>query len=346
MRPGATLRDRRRLVLLAVVAIAISWFIAVPQGGRAEVDQRSFVGVIERMRHGTGYYEAFRDSFLDEGIRVSQGRGFRMPTTFLLWRMVPSDLLYPAFLTLVVVGTSWLLLRLTERPLLVLPVTLYLLQAGVTLNGWGEPPTDAWLLQEMWALPLVCGSVLAWRREWWRTAALIAASAVLVREITLPLLLGGLLASHFGKGPRWPWLATLVGVGGLVTLHWKLAAGAALAMGNEAPLLGSGRPPESILEMMDWPIPGPLAIGAVLWGAALVWVRRRGELAFLGPYFAIGLSGLVVRRPYWGVVFVPLTILFSLELVSSTVWPVPPAALVTTRPAGKRAPSGPSPEAN
>ena len=72
------------------------------------------------MRHGQGYYQAFRAAYVTIGVRLGGPRSFRTPYLFLLLREVPPSLLYPTFLAVVVGGTCFFLMRCTSRPLLVI----------------------------------------------------------------------------------------------------------------------------------------------------------------------------------------------------------------------------------
>jgi hypothetical protein len=323
MRREASLQAKRLMVAAAAIGVTAWWGSAVPQG-ESGIDQRVYRQVIARMHQGQGYYQAFRDGFADVGIRVSEPRSFRTPTTFLLWRVLPQTFLYTAFLLLIVIATSLLLLWLTEHPLLVLPVTLYLLDAGTTYSRATKTFTDGYLLQELWVLPFVVGWLLAWRQQRWVLASTLATAAVLVRELAILLLVGSLIQAWVERRPRRPWVIGLAVASGALVVHAALAAGTAYPSGNEAPLFGSGRPPTSVLEIMDWPVPGPLFFGLVMWVLAVVWLHRRGELLLVGPYLGIALLGVFVRRPYWGLMLVPLTLFWTLELIVSLVerrWP-------------------------
>ncbi len=314
------LRTRRLAACGAGVATTLAYWLALPAGG-ADTDQVAYVRMLERMRAGQGYYEAHRDAFAEQLILVSQSRSIRMPVVFLFWARFPPGAWFGLFCVCVVVGATVVLTRLTNRPLAALPVTLYLLFAGRTIDHWGDTPVDAFLLPEVWVVPFVAGSLVAWRRQRWWLAVLLAVGAVLLRELAVLLLLGGLLSAHIERKPRAPWLAGLGVAAVAYGLHYALAADYLSPVGNEAPLLGTARIPWSMLAMMDNAVPGPLVFGGVLWAIALwkLWLRR--ELLFFGPYLSLPLTGLIVDRPYWGLMFVSFTLFWTAEaLLEGATW--------------------------
>lgn len=279
-------------------------------------DHAAFRDVIHRMHGGEDYYHATVDAFLRRGTRVGSVRAFRLPTVFLLWRVLPTGWLYPTFLAVVVIGTSFLLLFVTTRPWIVPVVTLYLVHAGRILSLRNRPQLDEWLLVELWTVPLIAAFLLAAKRERWWWAAGLGAAAFGVRELAGALLVGGALSAIVYRRSLRPWLAA-AGVAGVLYIgHAVLAADAALPHGTDAKLAGSAEFPRTVLQMMTWPIPGPKVIGLVLWVLALVWLARQRELLLYAPLMAIPAFGLIVDRSYWGLLFVPFTLFWSLELVA------------------------------
>jgi len=259
----------------------------------------------------------------------------------------PASWLYGLFLLAVVVGSAALLAWYSDWPIAVVPVVLYLLYAGRTVDHWGAAPIDEFLLPEVWVVPLVAGCLLARKRRQWWLAAALAAAAVLVRELAVLLVLGGLLAAVVERKPRAPWVAALAVSAAGYAAHVQVASGYTSSIGNEAPLWGSASFPWSMLRMMDWPIPGPLVIGGAIWAVAVVWCWRRGDLLFLGPYLALALTGLVVERPYWGLMFAAFTVFFTAEALADYVTrrllresPQPTGSLATSSIGGSATASG------
>ena len=317
--------------------------LIVPKGGDGRVDHVTFLHTLSEMRRGAGYYPAYRASFRDYGIRLGGPRSFRFPGLFLLWRWIPPPALYAAFLIIVVGGTAAILLFLTRRPLLILPVVAYLLLAGRTPGG-AHGGVESWLLVEEWAAPLIAGCLLAWQRQRWWWAAGLAAAALLMREITLPLLAVGLVASIVVGHPRKPWLAAgFVGFG-LFGLHSYLASTYTLPNGNEAALFGTGHPPSSVLGMTSWEVPGGVAVGFIVWALAAGRARHLGLIAWpAAGLLAIPLSGLLVDRPYWGLVVIPLAILWAAEeLTDLLIRARASLPWTTSRTAQGRSPLSPS----
>jgi hypothetical protein len=293
----------------------VAYGLAV-KGQHAIHDDAAFRDVIHRMHGGEDYYHATVDAFLRRGTRVGSVRAFRLPTVFLLWRVLPTGWLYPGFIAVVVIGTSFLLLFVTTRPWIVPVVTLYLAHAGRILSLRGRPQLDEWLLVELWTVPVIAAFLLAVKRERWWWAAGLGAAAFLVRELAGALLVGGALSALLYRRSLRPWLAAAAVAGVLYVGHAVLAADAALPHGTDAKLAGSGQFPRTVLEMMSWPIPGPKVIGLALWVLALVWLARKHELVLYGPLMAIPAFGLIVDRSYWGLLVVPFTLFWSLELVA------------------------------
>src|SRR5262249_50590015 len=153
-------------------------------------DHLVYLGTAQRMRGGAGFYRAFTDASLSQGITVGQPRGYRMPTIFLLWRLFPTGWLYGLFIAVVVVGTVALCCFLVRYAIAALPVGLYLLLVGRhVING---QTLESWLLVELWALPAAAGCLVAARHKRPWAAALLAALAACIREVAVVLLLAGM----------------------------------------------------------------------------------------------------------------------------------------------------------
>lgn len=313
------LRRQRRVVGTSIALVIGGFGILVPKGGDARVDHDAFLRTIQRMRAGQGYYAAMRDVFLREGTRLGSARAYRTPTIFLLWQRIPASLLYVTFLVVVVGLTSALLVFCTRRPALVIPVTCYLLLAGRTPGGM-HGVVESWMLVEEWTVPLIAGCLLACRHKRWWLAAVLAGVAAVSRELMFPLLLAGLLAAQVRGLPRKPWIVATVGSGGLFALHTFVAGKYVLAHGNEAALMGTGRFPASILGITAWCLPGHLAAGAVLWALAVVHACRvRAAVWPVAVVLGLPLVGVLVNRPYWGLLMIPFAILWAGEELADLV---------------------------
>jgi hypothetical protein len=237
-----------------------------------------------------------------------------LPYLFEVLRFVPPRLLLATFAVVVVIGSSVLLAASTRRPYAVLPVTLFLLVAG--RNPGGATGIEAWMLVELWTVPFLALSYWGWRRDRPWVAALAAAGATLIRELALPVVLFGLVLAIRRGEDRRPWLvATAVSVAGL-GLHVVLALGVGSANGTESPLLGTGTPRSVVTMLMfGW----PAGIGLVPWALAAVQVVRRRLVAPVSALLAIPLLGLLVNRPYWGILATPFVLLWAGELMGD-VW--------------------------
>jgi hypothetical protein len=292
----------------------------VPKGDKNEIDHLGSLQTLTSMKHGEGFYQAFRDSYLTRGVRLGGPRSFRTPYLFLLLHLLPLNLLYPAFLVLVVGGTTVILMHTTDHPFAVLPVTLYLLVAGRTPGGQ-HGGLEGWLLVEIWVVPLVALCMWGWKREKWWASALAAAGAVLIREIAFPVLAFGLLFSWRRGKPMKPWLVALAidVVGWAIHIHLAMQVG--VAHGNEAKLFGTGVPPWSVYYMLIFPlmifkasIKFDVAAACCIWFVAMrsLWKQRATVPPTVG-LLAIPLLGFLVSRSYWGLPIIPLVLFWFFE---------------------------------
>ncbi len=299
-----------------MLAVTVAWGVLVPKPKLHRVDHQAALDTLARMRHGAGYYPAFRDTFLDLGVRLGGARSFRTPYPFLLWRWVPPGLLFPLFLAVVVLGTCAVLVFCTSRPFLVVPVALFLLVAGRSTGSGG---VEGWLLVELWTVPCFAVALLAWNRRRWWPAALALGLAAVIREIYLPFLLLGLVLAWRRRAALKPWVATVAGTAGLLALHTYLAGHFGVAHGNEAPLFGTAAPPVSVLRTMSWAVDWPAWVAIGLWSAAVFHVWRTRPIAPHVALLAIPLVGLVVDRGYWGIPMIALMVLWAGETACDAV---------------------------
>ena len=314
--PGAETARGSLQAVVAVVAglVIIAYGASVPAQRRFQIDHHGMLNTLARMRGGAGYYQAFRTTYLvDIGVRLGGPRSFRTPYLALFLRWIPTGLLWPTFLLLVVGVTTACFLRTTRHPLAVLPVTLYLLMAGrMPAFGGG---VEGWLLVELWTIPLLAASTLAWRRQRWWAAAGTAAAATLIRELAAPVLVIGLVMAIRRREPVKPWLVGLgVAVAGWA-LHIALALQVGSSHGNESTLFGTGRPPSTVFAMMTFAMAIPAIIPIALW--ALAGVRLATQPRRSVPPVAIlallPLMGVLISRPYWGLPIIPFVVLWGGE---------------------------------
>jgi hypothetical protein len=310
---GAPLWANRRFIGACILVMIVVYGFGVPQRGHfGHFDHYAFQRTVELMDHGENYYDAYRDGFGIERDPPSEARDFRPPLPFLVWRALPFDHLYVGYLVLVVGATSLLLLFAARYPIAVLPVTLFLLIAG---RIPGNPTSEEWLLVELWTVPLIAGSYLAWKlRRWWWAAAL-AALAAFTRELTFPVLIMGLVLAHRRHLPRKPWIVCSGLAVAALAAHFVIASGHTVPTGQEATFLGSGKGLTSLLHMVDWVLPDPEVLGLFIWILGLVYLYRNRDDWLLWPIMLVPLLGFVANRPYYGLMFEPFMILFATELV-------------------------------
>jgi hypothetical protein len=173
----------------------------------------------------------------------------------------------------------------------------------------------------------VVGTALAWKHRRDGLAAGLAAAAFCVRETTGLLLVGGLLAAWRTGRRRTPWVVGIVAAG-IVTLLHAHAAGPFLAgpgQGAETPLLGTGRP-WFVPTMMGGGLPLGAVLGPVLWLAAMAHVRRgpgrfpgHEDRAVATLHLWLPLLGLVLRRDYWGLLVLPLVLVWGVDEIAARV---------------------------
>ncbi len=175
------------------------------------------------------------------------------------------------------------------------------------------PSGDQWMLVEAWVLPFVLGTVALWQRGRMAGAAALATVAVLVRETTGTLLLGGLLVALLARRGRRPWLVGIAVAAAFALVHSHLVHPHLVphGQGTEAPLFLTGAP-DKVLEMVGYGIPGGWPVGLVLWAAALHWMERR-RWTFARGYLLLPLIGFFAQRPYWGVLVLPFTVGWGLD---------------------------------
>jgi len=190
---------------------------------------------------------------------------------------------------------------------------------------------DAWnkfTLVELWACVLVAAAVVVWSSGHRRTSVVLGVGAILVRETTVLFLVGGLLAAHRNGERRSPWLAGL-GIGAAAfALQLVWAAPHLVRHGTEEPLLGTGRPPLSVLRFMGEGLPAAAILGPIVWFVAVLtllnvlprtderrWVPPAGFDELLLPYLALPILGVLVSRDVWGVLVVPFTVALSASTI-------------------------------
>jgi hypothetical protein len=295
----------RRLVAAAVIVIgAVFLFLPPQQPGQYDNDQLIYARTVAGMKHGKSYYRAASDAYRSVGGAVETTRAFRPPTAFLLWRWIPTGLLWPSFVVAVAVASGLLLLRVTTVPLVAPVVTIYLLALGRV--------SVEYLFVELWAVPLVAATLLAVERRRWWAAAVFAVFATAVRELAAVVLVGGLVSALVHRRPWRPWAASIGAAGALYVLHAALLQPYLVNRGTEAQLLGTGSL-GGMLDMAGFQLPAHQVLGAVLWALAIVGLVRTGRLALLGPYAMLPVLGLLVDRPYWGAMVVPFLIVWACE---------------------------------
>ena len=334
----ASVRGKRAVVLVALVVMAVFFGLSADVGEKGHYDHEVFLDTIEYERDGMGYYDAYRAAFEDRGVALSETRAVRQPFLFVVWRFIPSSLLWPAFILMVTI-TCVVLLTITEHPNAVLPVAAYLLLSGHIPTA---VPVEQWLLVELWAVLPLAASIACWQRRRHAAAAAFAVVACSIRELLLAYVVTALVLAWRGDDPgaRRAWsVATMAGV--LLYGAHALAVRPYLSdVGEEAVLFGTAHPPRTVLEMAGWMLPGPPVIGfLILCVAAARLVLRRADVLPLLGILCLPAAGVVVSRPYWGFLFIPFALLLAGEQLSSWASRIGHRARTTSGP--DRLPSSP-----
>lgn len=311
------------MTAIGILLVSVGFWVIAPHEPDLEmIDHALFTITVDNMRGGAGYYEAMEESLAivygPERADVTETvRGFRPPTTFLLWRLLPGDqTIWIAFVAMTAVS-GLLAARLARFPPLGILVTIYLLGIGMFENG------GVWIAQftttELWAVPLMLGAVVAIRDERWWLAAGLGLLAVTIRETAAPLLVVGAGLAVLGRLPKRPWLSALAMAAGLYGVHAFLAS-AFIDPGVAAGLPNRAEIPASTLRIAGMGLPEDMVIGPILWILAIIRVFRFQKHSLLmSAYLWLPLVGLLLERHYWGILVVPFTLIWGLEEVGTIV---------------------------
>jgi hypothetical protein len=295
-----SLRARRRLVLGACAAAAVVAAAASPERQRVHhLDHAAYLHTYHLVRAGTGLYEAAVAGVEHIGASVDQVRVLRQPWVYELWALLPPDALRWSFFVVVAFGSAALAAHVARHP-----------EVGVAAGAWVAVAgvyggVDAWLLFELWAVPFVLGTCLAWLRGRDGIAAACALGAMLLRETAVFLPLGFLVAAWRLGRPLRPWVVATGAAGAALAFHWHVASGYLDPDGGSARLLWTGGL-DAVAYMTSFLVV-PELVGLALWalGAVLLW---RSALRPALALALLPLTGMVVNRPYWGFLVMPLCV--------------------------------------
>jgi hypothetical protein len=304
--------DGALLARLCIFTLAIAYAPLGWARGREAIDHHIDLRTVALMRRGSGYYTAMNHAMLEVGhAPVDEVRAFRMPTMFMVWRYLPNDHAIWLLFVAMVLMTGLMMLRLTRLAFVPPLLALVLLATGKRRVGSGW--IDQFAVVELWAAPLNVGALLAWKEKRSARAAWLALAAVAVRELSAGLLIGGLIASLRTGRARVHWITVCALSAVLYFVHSGLAHPFLVAHGKgvELPLLHTGGV-GALVDMMGFGLPLGVVVGPVLWIAAVTQcVRKRNELA-LG-LLAVPLTGILIARPYWGLISLPAVLVFGSE---------------------------------
>jgi hypothetical protein len=330
----------------------------VPALGSYTADSAMYMRVFYRMHQGEPYYSAFVESWRGMSVAYplpNTPTGYRLPTWFWVWRLLPSDAftvvyLYLAMASVAVVAAAFIAGQLVGPRLA--PVASVALAAYALGVGYG--PGLFYVDMPAMSIALVGVAVFLWaarsrRIELLWVAAGLMTLAALTREILIYLpVLAALSALLEPKGERWrraiPWVAGLAVFSAGYAVH-AVAVGPLLQAGIGGTRYTNG----GLAYVIDgfsrfsgqfkgygWTVFVLVALG--LLGA--VASRRRASIAFAVfaaaaialPFLAWFWIGNTGRDDvgqvfnYWGILVVPLAL---------ALWPAC-ALLLAPRPDGRR----------
>jgi hypothetical protein len=301
------------LAVIAIVYAALGW-----TAGAQAIDHHIDLRTVALMRRGLGYYDAMNRAMREVGhAPVDEVRAFRMPTVFLVWRWLPDERAIWMLFVAMVVLTALMTFRLTRFELVAPALALLLLATGKMRTGSGW--VNQWAVVELWVAPASVATLLAWKRERRGLAAWLAFLAFLIRELASGMLVIGLIMSLRTGRAKAHWIAACALSAVVYLAHGDLAGPYLVARGKgvELPLLGTGSP-GAVVAMMGFGLPLGAVVGPVLWSAAVArgWRARNGLALGL---LAVPLSGVLVARPYWGLVSLPAVVIFGTEGIADLV---------------------------
>jgi hypothetical protein len=317
--------DRGLLARLCLAAIAIGYAALGWVNGAQAIDHHINLRTVALMRHGLGYYDAMNRAMREVGhAPVDEVRAFRMPTVFLVWRWLPDErAIWIVFVALVVL-TATMTFRLTRFEFVAPALALVLLATGKLRTGSGW--LDQFAVVELWVAPASVGALLAWKREKRALAAWLAFLAFAIRELAGGMLIVGLIVSLQSRRARTHWIAACAAASVVYLAHGNLAGPHLVAHGKgvELPLLGTGGA-GAVVAMMGFGLPLGVLVGPVLWSAAVYRCCTLRSYLALG-LLAVPLSGVLVSRPYWGLVSVPAVVIFGTEGIADLVTSLRPSS--------------------
>lgn len=312
-------RELRVVTAVAIVIICGAYVWYAPATPNAEmIDHRLYRLTVEAMRDSGGYYESMDAAFAvvygsERGALIENVRAYRMPTSFYLFAMLPNDRTV-WYLFVGLAGVAGVVAsHLVKRPPIGIGVTAYLLSLGMLQfeGGWSAQ----FMTIELWAVAPLLGAVLAVQHRRWWPAAILALTAMLIRETAATVLIAGAVMAGLGKVPRKPWLvaSALAGVG---YLAHALAVMPHIDPGGGESLLQEVVSVLSVPQMTGFGLPWMLVTGPVLWLFAVRYaiVEHHHWPITVAP-LALPLAGLVIDREYWGILVVPFVVLWGVDRV-------------------------------
>ena len=309
-----------------------------PTLGDTWEDYKVYLLLYDYVREGKPYYDSVLEVFRADSNRGNQPPpgvvGYRLPTIYYLWRVVPEPQQLPlAFLPLaaIAVVSSFVLAEELTRPglavlapIIVAPAFLYLATSTYVtfVDAWAIPFT-------MLGIALLAASMRRKSRGLlWAAVAACLLGALLREILVYVMLFAPVSAVLLPRGRRWrevwPWLVGIAAFGAAYAAHVIAVAGrtssgsGALWMrGGLGHFVATVRFFEGPYGAKPWLLPVLIAAGIL--GAVIVWQRARRLGAFLIAVTALPLAGFLVvgnggvldsgqLMGYWGILVVPVAL--------------------------------------
>lgn len=214
-------RPRAMMLLAALVAIlaAATWSPAgaptpkLRSSPAEQSDLQLYRDIIDGVAKGGGYYEVAAEELRQGGYPLKPFITFRLPTHASIYAMIGErqmvGLVWALCLGLTVAW--WIKLR-RQLPIPLLGLALVFLAGGI--GGLLQPQTG--LFHESWAALLLALMVAVHRPDRYWPAIILGASALMVRELALPMILAmgclAVIARRWREAAAWGIVVLLFGL--------------------------------------------------------------------------------------------------------------------------------------
>jgi len=272
------------------------------------------------MDDGWGYYRAFKEGYLGALEGHPGGPpgvfGYRQPTLFMLWRILPGDARAIPYALAVLVSAGTLFFALAVRRLAT-PAAVLVSAAGILSYMLWFTTSPMVLFTEPWAVPFALASVAAVAAHYqlnrslgwlWAAAGLALLSAG-IREHFAILIVAGLVASWWGEPSEErsrrsllaPWVAAGLAFAAFYAVHVASIPAAEVALTGGTVNLWLKGGIDHVVAVLRYATPylalryTTSLVAAALGAAGAIWLTMKGA-RMLGLY--LGVSTLIPPALY------------------------------------------------